>query len=434
MPILDKSKMMSTNKGSYQRMETSRAVSTGDADGAFAMKEGGTIESRSSDSKADSKEENNPSSFAFTDLYRYATYMVKLLLTAGIITTGANGALFPFMAIVFGDVLTGFGNVPMDMDTVNKGALDFALIAVGRFITDYLSYVSFYYSAERQMKVLRSEALKRMLYLDISWYDKNDALQLSSRLTGDTVKIKDGMGQKLGDSIRYTIQFFVGFTIGFVRGWDMTLAMACVIPFTALSLSWVINTMRVKAEWAQKVYAEAGSVAEETLGSIRTVASLNGEKKAIAKFEDKVLIAEQGNIEMHKTSSVVLAGFLSSSWVIQAIGGGWKASQGDTTPGDVFTAFFAVMMGKGSLGQISPNITAVSTAIGEAKELFAILDRPSTIDAENEVAGIAPDSCEGKIEAVNVNFTYPSRPETQILRDYNVTIEPGQTVQWHDLP
>ncbi|KAG4060059.1 ABC transporter B family member 2 [Phytophthora cactorum] len=431
MPILDKSKMMSTNKGSYQRMETSRAVSTGAADGAFAMKEGGTMESRSSDSKADSKEENNPSSFAFADLYRYATYMDKLLLTVGIITTGANGALFPFMAIVFGDVLTGFGNVPMDMDTVNKGALDFALIAVGLFITDYLSYVSFYYSAERQMKVLRSEALKRMLYLDISWYDKNDALQLSSRLTGDTVKIKDGMGQKPGDSIRYTIQFFVGFTIGFVRGWDMTLVMACVIPFTALSLSWVINTMRVKAEWAQKVYAEAGSVAEETLGSIRTVASLNGEKKAIAKFEDKVLIAEQGNIEMHKTSSLVLAGFLSSSWVMQAIGlwyGGWKTSQGDTTPGDVFAAFFAVMMGTGSLGQISPNITAVSTAIGAAKELFAILDTPSTIDAENEVAGIVPNSCEGKIEAVNVNFTYPSRPETQILRDYNITIEPGQTV------
>ncbi|KUF91775.1 hypothetical protein AM588_10010238 [Phytophthora nicotianae] len=335
------------------------------------------------------------------------------------------------MAIVFGDVLTGFSSIPVDMDTVNKAALDFFLIAVAMFFTDYLSYVTFYYSAERQMKALRSEALKHMLYLDISWYDENDALQLSSRLTGDTVKIKDGMGQKLGDSFRFTVQFVVGFVIGFVRGWDITLVMACVMPFMTISLGWLIKTMRIKSDWAQKVYAEAGSVAEETLGSIRTVASLNGEQKAIKKFEDKVFEAERENIALHKMTSVVFSMFLGSVWIMYSIGlwyGGWKASKGDTTPGDVFAAFFGVMMGTGSLAQISPNVTAVSKAAGAAEELFTILDTPSAIDAEKEDEGVIPDKCEGKIEAVNVNFTYPSRPDAQILRDYNVTIEPGQTV------
>ncbi|KAG3069555.1 ABC transporter B family member 2 [Phytophthora idaei] len=299
------------------------------------------------------------------------------------------------------------------------------------FFTDYLSYVAFYYSAERQMKALRSEALKHMLYLDISWYDENDALQLSSRLTGDTVKIKDGMGQKLGDSFRFTVQFIVGFVIGFIRGWDITLVMACVMPFMTISLGWLVKTMRIKSDWAQKVYAEAGSVAEETLGSIRTVASLNGEQKAIKKFEDKVFEAERENIALHKMTSVVFSMFLGSVWIMYSIGlwyGGWKASKGDTTPGDVFAAFFGVMMGTGSLAQISPNVTAVSKAAGAAEELFAILDTASAINAEKEDEGIIPEKCEGKIEAVDVNFTYPSRPDAQILRDYNVTIEPGQTV------
>ncbi|POM64117.1 Multidrug resistance protein ABC Superfamily [Phytophthora palmivora] len=431
MPTQEESKLSSN--GLYQRIETPNATDTGLAVEGFKPKNGGTIDSGSSknDSDPGSESVDDNTSFKFTQLYRYATPLDKFLLAVGIVTTGINGALFPLMAIVFGDVLTGFSSVPIDMDTVNTAALNFALIAVGLFLTDYLSYVSFYYSAERQMKALRSEALKRMLYLDISWYDKNDALQLSSRLTGDTVKIKDGMGQKLGDSIRYTIQFFVGFAIGFVRGWDITLIMACVIPFTSMSLTWVINSMRVKAEWAQKIYAEAGSVAEETLGSIRTVASLNGEKKAIAKFHDKVFLAEKENIAMHKTSSLVFAGFLSSVWVMQAIGlwyGGWKASQGDTTPGDVFAAFFGVMMGTGSLGQISPNVTAVSNALGAAKELFNILDTSSAIDAEKQHEGFIPDSCRGRIEAVDVNFAYPSRPDAQVLRDYNLTIESGQTV------
>ncbi|EGZ06226.1 multidrug resistance protein ABC superfamily [Phytophthora sojae] len=282
--------------------------------------------------------------------------------------------------------------------------------------------------AKRQMKALRSEALKHMLYMDISWYDENDALQLSSRLTGDTVRIMDGMGQKLGDAFRFTIQFCVGFIIGFARGWDITLVMACVMPAMTVSLSWLIKTMRIKSDWAQKVYVEAGSVAEETLGSIRIVASLNGEHRAIAKFESKVFEAEKENITLHKMTSVVFPKFVASIWVMYSIGlwyGGWKASKGNAAPGDVFAAFFGVLMGASSLAQISPNVTAVSKAAGAAEELFAILDTASAIDAEKEDEGVIPDTCEGKIEAVNVNFTYRSRPEAPILRDYNVTIDPG---------
>ncbi|GMF36403.1 unnamed protein product [Phytophthora lilii] len=417
----------------YARAETPRAT---------PKKAGATSsESGSADAKEPSLRRQivhgGPTSFKFTHLYRFATPLDKLLLAVGVLTAGANGALFPLMAIVFGNVLTGFTSIPVDMDTVNRAALDFFIIAVAMFFTDYLSYVMFYYTAERQMKALRSEALKHMLYLDISWYDENDALQLSSRLTGDTVKIKDGMGQKLGDSFRFTIQFVVGFVIGFVRGWDITLVMACVMPFMTISLGWLIKTLRIKSDWAQKVYAEAGSVAEETLGSIRTVASLNGEQKAIQKFEKKVFEAEKENIALHKMTSVVFSMFLGSVWIMYSIGlwyGGWKASKGHTTPGDVFAAFFGVMMGTGSLAQISPNVTAVSKAAGAAEELFAILDTASAIDAEKEDEGIIPDTCEGRIEAVNVNFTYPSRPEAQILRDYNVTIEPGQTVAFAAAP
>ncbi|GMF41306.1 unnamed protein product [Phytophthora lilii] len=444
MPALDKSKLAFSDEAAYQRVETPRstAVDVGDpVKFSAGNREGTNSESGSSNSKEpnlrDEMVHDRTSSLKISHLYRYATKLDYVLLTIGTITTGINGAAFPLMAIVFGDVLGGFATTPVDLDAVNRAALNYLYIAIVLFITDYLAYVTFYYSAERQMKVLRSEALKHMLYMDIAWYDSNDALQLSSRLTGDTVRIKDGMGHKLGDSFRYTIQFFVGFIIGFSRGWDITLVMACVMPVMAISLSWSIKTWTIMAEFAQKVYAQAGSIAEETLGSIRTVASLNGEHKAIQKFESKVLEAETKNIQLNKVTAFVFSVFMASMWVMYSIGlwyGGWKASKGHSSPGDVFAAFFGVLMGTGSLGQISPNIAAVSKAVGAAEELFAILDTASAINAEKKDEGIIPDTCEGRIEAVNVNFTYPSRPEAQILRDYNVTIEPGQTVAFAAAP
>ncbi|KAJ8514140.1 hypothetical protein ON010_g18745 [Phytophthora cinnamomi] len=346
---------------------------------------------------------------------------------------GVNGALFPCMALVFGEAIGAFAqaNGGVDMHAVNQASLDYLYIAVALFITDYIAYVVFVNSSERQMKALRDAAFKHMLHRNIGWYDSSDPLTLSSRLTGDTVKIKDGMGQKLGDSVKYTCQFITGYVIGFVRGWDMSLVMACVMPFMVASLGVLMTSLRKRAVHSQQMYAEAGAVAEETLGSIRTVSSLNAEKLAINKYNDRAAKAEETNIQMAKFSACVFGLFMCSIWLMYAAGlwyGGSKVAHGKASPSEVFQSFFGVLMGTISLGQIMPNISAVAEAKGAAAQIYKILDTPSGIDASRDDEGDKPDSCFGRIQAVGVNFTYPSRPDVQILNDYNVTIEPGQTV------
>ncbi|RLN44921.1 hypothetical protein BBO99_00009918, partial [Phytophthora kernoviae] len=358
--------------------------------------------------------------------------MDKLFLFLGVIMAGVNGALFPCMALVFGDAIGAFAQPGggVDIDAVNSAALDYILIAVALFVSDYVAYVVFSNSAERQMKALRDASLRHMLYMNIGWYDSSDPLQLSSRLTGDTVKIKDGMGQKLGDSVKYTCQFVAGYTIGFVRGWDMSLVMACVMPLMVASLGVLMTSLRKRAVHSQQMYAEAGAVAEETLGSIRTVSSLNAEKLAIDKYNDRASKAEETNIQMAKFSAVVFGLFMCSMWLMYAAGlwyGGSKVAHAKASPSDVFQSFFGVLMGTISMGQIMPNISAVAEAKGAAAQIYKILDTPSTIDASQDV-GDKPDSCSGHIEALNINFTYPSRPDVKILNDYSVTIESGQTV------
>ncbi|KAF1315590.1 Multidrug resistance protein abc superfamily, partial [Globisporangium splendens] len=425
--------------GDYAALQTPRGgdelhVKIGDAAKQHSTSDSKPTSKNSNAREPDALEDNEdgepPSSFKFTHLYRYATFYDKVLLSIGFITVTANGALFPLMAVVFGHVLDAFTTVPIDQHSINQAALNYLLIAIGMFCTDYISYVTFHYSAERQMKALRGEALRHMLYLDIAWYDKNDALRLSSRLSGDTVKIKAGMGQKLGDSLRFTVTCVVGFVIGFIKGYDIALVMACVVPVMAISLAYLIHMFTKQSEWAQKIYARAGAIAEETLGSIRTVASLNGEKRAIDNYRTQTALAEKENIALHKIMSVVFAMFVASTWVMYSAGlwyGGKKVSDNDASPGEVFTAFFAILTGTGTLAQISPNISAVAAATGAALQLFAILDTKSEIDASKD-EGIIPDSCEGAIEAIDINFTYPGRPDAQILKNYNVKIAAGETV------
>ncbi|KAF4314739.1 hypothetical protein JM18_009900, partial [Phytophthora kernoviae] len=352
---------------------------------------------------------------SYLDLYRFATPSDKLQLILGATFAGLNGAIFPCMALVFGTAIDAFAQTDggVDRTAVNRAALYYFLIAIALFVTDCMAFILFCNSAEKQMKALRAQVFAHMLYMDVSWYDSSDVFELSSRITGDTVKIKDGMGQKLSDSIKFTVQFFVGYIIGFARGWDMSLVMACAMPFMVLSLKYMVRLFRKRALLSQKMYAEAGAVAEETLGSIRTVASLNGEKRAIDKYNERAVLVETGNIAVSKRSACVFGCMMGSVWLMYAAGlwyGGSKVARDEASPGTVFQAFFGVLMGTISLSQISPNITAVAEAKGAATEIYKILDTPSTIDASQDV-GDKPDSCSGRIEVLNVNFTYPSRPD-----------------------
>nr|CCA19115.1 PREDICTED: multidrug resistance protein 3like isoform 2 putative [Albugo laibachii Nc14] len=369
-----------------------------------------------------------PPSFAFRDLYRYATIHDQILLLVGILLTCVNGALFPCMALIFGEAISSFQ--PYRQYKINTNSLLFFGVAILLFLTDYASYLAFQTTSKRQIKRLRQHVLDHLLHLEIQWYDEHDALQLSSRLVGDTVKIQDGMGQKLGDSIRFTAQFIAGYTIGFIKGWDISLVMACVLPCIGLSLGSLIKLLRARSERCQKVYAEAGAIAEETLSSMRTVVSNNGHTRAMSNFYDKIRIAERDNIQVGRFSSFVFGVFYCSMWLMYAAGlwyGGWKVSNAKSSPGSVFQAFYGILIGSLSMAQISPNISAVTQAKGAAIAIYEILATSSSIDA-SKAHGLVPSRCDGEIRVQEVDFSYPSRPQVNIMKQYSVDIESGQTV------
>ncbi|KAG6613136.1 multidrug resistance protein ABC superfamily [Phytophthora cinnamomi] len=379
------------------------------------------------------EQQSTPSNFSFLDLYRFATPWDRTLTVIAVAMAGVNGALFPCIALVFGKAIGAFAQVNggVDRDTLNSAALDYFLIAIGLFVTDYLAYLLFSLSAERQMKALRAEALRHMLYMDISWYDLHDPLQLSSRITGDTVKIKNGMGEKLGDFVKYVCQFVAGYIIGLVRGWDITLVMTCVVPVMGWSMGYVMKKWQTRATYAQQVYAQAGAVAEETLGSIRTVSSLTAEQRALEKYNKHTAEVEKGNIQQSKVLSLMIGLSRGCDWLMYAAGlwyGGSKVWRGEASPKTVFQALMGILMGMRSIGLIFPNITAILEAKGAAIALYELLDTQSLIDASHLDEGFIPDSCSGRIEVRNVHFAYPSRPDAPVLRDYSVTIESGQTV------
>ena len=77
------------------------------------------------------------------------------------------------------------------------------------------------------------------------------------------------------------------------------------------------------------------------------------------------------------------------------------------------------------LNSVAPHMVTFSRAATAAAELLTLIDRESNIDPFSE-SGLRPDSTAGAIELENVTFSYPTRPDIQVLQDFSLSVPAGK--------
>lgn len=77
--------------------------------------------------------------------------------------------------------------------------------------------------------------------------------------------------------------------------------------------------------------------------------------------------------------------------------------------------------------QAIPSIFAFTRARAAAAKIFLIIDHKPSVDRNND-SGFELDTVHGKVELKNVNFSYPSRPQIQVLNNLSLVIPAGNTV------
>jgi ATP-binding cassette subfamily B (MDR/TAP) protein 1 len=68
----------------------------------------------------------------------------------------------------------------------------------------------------------------------------------------------------------------------------------------------------------------------------------------------------------------------------------------------------------------------VSKATAAAQDLFAVIDRKSAVDSLSDDGNIIPNF-QGNIKLRNIEFSYPSRPDVPILKDFSLDIPANKT-------
>ncbi|PNX93309.1 ABC transporter B family member, partial [Trifolium pratense] len=367
-------------------------------------------------------------------LFSFADPLDRLLMFVGTIGAIGNGISMPLMTLIFGNMINAFGGSSSTkevVDEVSKVSLKFVYLAAGTFVASLLQLTCWMITGERQAARIRGLYLQTILRQDVSFFDKEtNTGEVVGRMSGDTVLIQDAMGEKVGQFLQLIATFFGGFVVAFIKGWLLTVVMMSCIPLLVLSGAMMSMVITKASSSGQTAYSKAATVVEQTIGSIRTVASFTGEKQAIAKYDQSLIDAYKTVVKEALASGlgfgslyfVVIASYGLAVWF-----GAKMIIEKGYTGGEVVTIIFAVLTGSMSLGQASPSLSAFAAGQAAAFKMFETIKRKPEIDAY-DTTGRKLDDIRGDIELREVCFSYPTRPDELIFNGFSLAIPSGTTV------
>ncbi|XVF80461.1 hypothetical protein PTKIN_Ptkin15bG0075600 [Pterospermum kingtungense] len=381
----------------------------------------------SENSKGDKKTNTVP----FYKLFAFADSKDVLLMTIGTISAVGNGLSMPLMTILFGNLVNSFGQNQSNNQVVGavaKVSLKFVYLAVGAAMAAFLQVSCWMVTGERQAARIRGLYLKTILRQDIAFFDvETKTGEVVGRMSGDTVLIQDAMGEKVGKFLQLVSTFFGGFIIAFIKGWLLTLVMLSSLPLHVISVAIMAIIISKMATRGQNAYAKAATVVEETIGSIRTVASFTGEKQAISNYNKFLVTAYRSGV-IEGTAAGVGIGTVTlimfCSYALAVWFGAKLILEKGYTGGQVLNVIVAVLTGSMSLGQASPCMRAFAAAQAAGFKMFETINRKPEIDSY-DTRGKVLDDIQGDIELRDVYFSYPARPEEQIFCGFSLSIPSG---------
>uniref|UniRef100_A0A8C5IKI1 Bile salt export pump n=1 Tax=Junco hyemalis TaxID=40217 RepID=A0A8C5IKI1_JUNHY len=312
-----------------------------------------------------------------------------------------------------------------EKNEMTKFAGYYAGIGCAILVLGYLQICFWVMSAARQIQKIRKAYFRKIMRMDIGWFDCTSVGELNTRISDDVNKINEAIADQVAIFIQRITTFVGGFLLGFVSGWKLTLVIIAVSPLLGVGAAVAKLTGR-----ELKAYAKAGAVADEVLSSIRTVAAFGGEKKEVERYDKNLVFAQHWGIR----KGMIMGLFSGYMWCIIFLSYAlafWYGSklvleEEEYSPGTLLQVFFGVLVGALNLGQASPCLEAFATGRGAATNIFETIDKKPTIDCMSE-DGYKLDKVRGEIEFHNVTFNYPSRPDIKTLDNLNMVIKAGET-------
>lgn len=283
-------------------------------------------------------------------------------------------------------------------------------------------------TGQRIIARIRNQAYMSTLRQEPEFANRS-AGDIVSRLNSDANILGDSVTSNLSDGLRAIISASVGIAAMFWISSKLTLIILCVVPPISLGAVFYGRYLRRLSNLTQESLGDLSRTAEEKLNAFKTVTAYNAQalegKQFASRVEDVRKLANKEAIASGIFfGSTGLTGNLAMLCLLSF--GGHMVSTGAITVGDLTSLLIYSGYVGSSVSGLTSFFSGIMKGVGAGQRVFYLMDRHSAIPMG--VGTPLSASRNGPIRFEDVRFTYPSRPEVEVLKGINVEIEPGMSV------
>ncbi len=323
--------------------------------------------------------------------------------------------------------------VAIDRYMVKKNVIGLEIISLSLFLV-YVFYNLFQLMSgwiiarvsQTALKQLSGDLFGHIQTLPVSYFDRNPAGGLMSRLTIDVDAINQAVSQNVTTMLASIISL-VGIIIAmFMLDAWLAITSLFVIPLLFWFTQFVARYTRKGFRELQKQLGEMNSVMEESLSGLKVIKAFRRNDEVIDTFRVENNKVFKASVYANSYSMLLmpLTNVLGNLFIIViAAFGGWLALKGLVTVG-VIASF--IIYGQNfiqPLRQLATMYNTIQSALAGSERIFEILDIPSEVD----ITGInGPITIAGAIRFDHVRFGY--QKGVSVVKDMTFDAEPGKTV------
>jgi ATP-binding cassette subfamily B (MDR/TAP) protein 1 len=371
-------------------------------------------------------------------IFRFATSFDYFLMTLGVFFSILSGSLIPFMTYLLGDIFGTFTDKQIGVLTkeafderIKSLLLQFSWLGVGALVVVSLMITCWMWTGERQSKRMKQIYFKSLLRMEISYFEKDEVTSggLLTSVNKDTEDVQAVISEHMGYLIQDIVTILSTFALAFVRNYILTLVILASMPLMLLALAYTSRRASPLIVQERDIFVQAGNVLENALSAVKTIRAFNGEEKEEKKHHDYLQAANSVSsrlawtygLRSGLTQFLILSLFVQGFWF-----GAILVANKKLLPKEVLSVFYAAMLGLGVFKNIIPRIVSIEKGKNAVNAINILLEKVALMELE-ALRGFKLSKIEGNIEFNQVSFSYPSRPDTWVLRNIDLHIPAHQT-------
>jgi ABC-type multidrug transport system fused ATPase/permease subunit len=327
---------------------------------------------------------------------------------------------------------------------------------------------------------LKQQLYASLLKQDSAWLDQQTTGDLLSRLTADAQMVQSAVTTQAVAGLRGVVMS-AGAAAMLLYTSPVLAAISCgtLPPIFILSRHYG-RQLSKEQEKVQSLLGEATTLAEQSLSSVSTVKQFVAEDFEANRYRNSISAAHQTSVDTSHMQAKLEAGahISGNAAVLAVLGyGGSLVLEGGMSAGDLTGFVMYSFLLAGNLSSLTSVYSDVVRAVAASDRILTILDRPPIIpmaitgspkalehkrladlDPLQQVeyfpdeyngtrlavvedstiittASSSPTSVQQTtrraaplIELRNLNFQYPARPDVNVLKNFSLTIQPGEVV------